>query len=231
MVDENRLGTMKDYRRFVRELIRFYESKSVAEIGVWKGALSYTLMRLHLKRLVLVDPFDPHLPHCSKRNHSQGELDGMYESILKRMPMHCEFYRLESVLAAGIFKDEELDFVFIDANHWQCAEDIDAWWPIVKKGGVLAGDDYVQMPAVRKAVDSRFPNVETSGRVGLILPLLINLHLQIQFHAASSSAEQIQGHIPRFSDSYRQRKFPHILHKLFCNSQPICNLIHQSQIV
>jgi len=165
MVDENRLGSMKDHRKFVCDLVRQYKSKSVVEIGVWKGALSYALMRLHLERLVFVDPFDAHLPHCSKRNHSQWELDGMHEAILKRMPMACEFYRLESVLAAGIFNDEEVDFVFIDGNHDQCAQDIEAWWPKVKKGGVLAGDDYVQLPAVREAVDERFPDAETRGRI------------------------------------------------------------------
>jgi len=149
----------------VAELVRQYQSKSVAEIGVWKGALSRVFMRLDLDRLILVDPFYTELPHCSKHWHSQDELDVLHQNILDMMPSYCEFHRLESVQAAALFKDETLDFVFIDANHYQCAEDIEAWWPKVKQCGVLAGDDYAQFQAVRVAVDTAFPERETEGRV------------------------------------------------------------------
>jgi predicted O-methyltransferase YrrM len=156
---------MRDHRKFVADLVRQYKAKSVAEIGVWQGRLSDVLMRLDLDRLILVDPFDTALPHCSKKWFSQAELDLVYEAILNRIPKHCEFYRLESVLAAGIMKDESLDFVFIDANHYKCAEDIEAWWPKVKQGGVLAGDDYVQIHEVKAAVDVAFPECESHGRI------------------------------------------------------------------
>ena len=156
---------MNDHRKFVADLVLQYKAKSVAEIGVWQGRLSDVFFRLHLDRVILVDPFDPHLPHCSKKSFNQAEMDLMYEAILKRMPRHCEFYRLESVLAAGLFQEETLDFVFIDANHWKCAEDIEAWWPKVKQGGVLAGDDYVQIHEGKAAVDAAFPRCETHGRI------------------------------------------------------------------
>jgi hypothetical protein len=37
-----------------------------------------------------------------------------------------------------------MDFVYLDANHRYDAvrEDLHAWWPKVRKGGMLAGDDY-----------------------------------------------------------------------------------------
>ena len=159
---------MRDHRKFVADLVRQYESKSVAEVGVWQGYLSKVLMRLDLDRLILVDPFDTELPHCSKHWHSQEELDVMAQNILdmmSSMSTNCEFHRLESVIAAALFRDETLDFVFIDANHYKCAEDIEVWWPKVKQGGVLAGDDYAQFPAVKVAVDAHFPRCETEGRI------------------------------------------------------------------
>jgi cephalosporin hydroxylase len=68
--------------------------------------------------------------------------------------------RLPSVEASKLYKDGNLDFVFIDAMHTYDAvkEDIAAWLPKVRVGGVLAGHDY-DWPEVRRAVDEAFPNV------------------------------------------------------------------------
>jgi len=51
--------------------------------------------------------------------------------------------RMKSVDAAKLYEDNSLDFVFIDASHEQkdVEDDIDAWLPKVKEGGMLAGDD------------------------------------------------------------------------------------------
>ena len=54
------------------------------------------------------------------------------------------------------FNDNSLDFVFIDGNHEYefVKEDIGLWRPKVKKGGILAGDDYKDgEQGVVKAVD------------------------------------------------------------------------------
>ena len=46
--------------------------------------------------------------------------------------------------AAEDFKDESLDFVYIDANHEfrYIAEDLAEWTKKVRKGGIVAGHDY-----------------------------------------------------------------------------------------
>jgi SAM-dependent methyltransferase len=50
----------------------------------------------------------------------------------------------DSVKAAEQFEDESLDFVFIDGDHRSdhVFNDLCAWWPKVKPGGLLAGHDY-----------------------------------------------------------------------------------------
>ena len=52
--------------------------------------------------------------------------------------------RARSVDAAKKYPDKSLDFVFIDGDHKYDAvcEDIRAWLPKVKPGGLLAGHDY-----------------------------------------------------------------------------------------
>lgn len=51
---------------------------------------------------------------------------------------------MPSVQAAAMFEDESLDFVFIDADHSPQAvyDDLNAWWPKLRPGGLLAGHDY-----------------------------------------------------------------------------------------
>ena len=46
-----------------------------------------------------------------------------------------------------IFEDESLDFIYIDANHAYdfVVEDINLWFPKLKKGGIFSGHDYLDM--------------------------------------------------------------------------------------
>ena len=70
-----------------------------------------------------------------------------------------------SVEAAKRFEAESVDFVYIDANHSYAfvKEDIQAWLPKVKKGGIIGGHDYdwedkehdMEL-AVKRAVDEAF---------------------------------------------------------------------------
>jgi hypothetical protein len=55
--------------------------------------------------------------------------------------------RCLSKQAVDLFPDESLDFVYIDANHEYSyvVEDIKLWYPKVKKGGIVAGHDYLDI--------------------------------------------------------------------------------------
>ena len=61
--------------------------------------------------------------------------------------------------AAKEFRNQFLDFVFIDASHDydSVLEDIKIWAPKVRKGGLISGHD-INDPAVKKAVDEVFKN-------------------------------------------------------------------------
>jgi len=63
-----------------------------------------------------------------------------------------ELVEKPSVEAAGDFEDGSIDYCFIDADHSEesVAADLRAWWPKLKPGGLLVGDDYMN-PAVAKA--------------------------------------------------------------------------------
>ena len=56
------------------------------------------------------------------------------------------------------FDDESLDFIFIDASHdyQNVYDDIKAWFPKVKKSGIISGHDYSWGEEVKKAVHDFF---------------------------------------------------------------------------
>ena len=67
--------------------------------------------------------------------------------------------RKASLDAVSLYKDNSLDFIFIDAAHdyENVLNDIKSWYPKVKLGtGVIAGHDYTWGPEVKKAVHDFF---------------------------------------------------------------------------
>jgi len=87
---------------------------------------------------------------------------------------HVHMVTSDSVTAARGFIDDVLDFVFLDAGHEypDIEADIRAWWPKVRKGGILAGHDYghPDFPGVAQAVNEHFQNVEGLSDKLLLFP-------------------------------------------------------------
>lgn len=92
--------------------------------------------------------------------------DNMYVSFIKNLSPVAGYFnpvRKTSIEAAKLYEDNSLDFVCIDADHSYkfVKEDILAWLPKVKSGGVLGGDDYyASWPGVTKAVDELLPKAK-----------------------------------------------------------------------
>jgi hypothetical protein len=77
--------------------------------------------------------------------------------------------------AADNFKDESVDFCYVDAGHSYEAvtNDLTAWWPKLRPGSRFAGDDYTKgYPGVQKAVWDFFGprdiKVSRSGRCWIV---------------------------------------------------------------
>jgi len=138
-----------------------------AEIGVQEGLYSETILqKSNLKRLYSID--------CWKSVDKSKYIDianktqlNHYYKLLKTFLRLRKFKKRSRILrefskdASKKFKDESLDFAYIDAQHSYeaCKVDINLWWPKIKKGGVLAGHDYINGMRkegefeVKKAVD------------------------------------------------------------------------------
>lgn len=111
------------------------------------------LSQLAGSKLNLVDPW---LAQDSKlyldiSNVEQQDQDKRYGLVKARMekeyPTRHAIFRTFSVDAAKSphFAENSLDYIYVDARHDYAGvkEDIEAWWPKLKAGGVFAGHDFV----------------------------------------------------------------------------------------
>lgn len=62
--------------------------------------------------------------------------------------------KMSSTFAASLLADNILDWVWIDANHDApyVLEDMNAWWPKLRSGGIFSGHDY-PLPGVYHTVN------------------------------------------------------------------------------
>jgi FkbM family methyltransferase len=117
-----------------------------AEIGVEQGAFSEVICKNpNVKKLYSIDAWKAYRGY---RDHvRQEKLDGFFNATKERLKNYnSEIIRKFSVDAANDFLDERLDFVYIDANHdyKHVTEDLELWSRKVKKGGIVAGHDYIR---------------------------------------------------------------------------------------
>ena len=86
-----------------------------------------------------------------------------FRANMKALGYYPVIMRLESLEAAKLFPDGFLDLVYIDGDHFRIAEDIDAWTPKVKAGGILCGHDW-QTKHIRECVKKHFPDVKLASQ-------------------------------------------------------------------
>jgi len=144
------------------------DARVMVEVGVAFGYhaedILHTLPQL---RYFGVDPYladyDPKdrfvrdLSRLLKEDDRQRAMDRLFDVVskkLERFGERAQLLREPSRVAADRFEDGALDLVFIDGDHRfeAVAEDIASWWPKLRPGGVLCGDDY-HWEGVKRAVD------------------------------------------------------------------------------
>jgi hypothetical protein len=86
---------------------------------------------------------------------------GLYETFLKNIePVKHIITPIRELSWDGAkhYEDKSLDFIFIDAAHdyESVKKDINAWFPKLKDGGIIAGHDYTWCDDVKKAVNEFF---------------------------------------------------------------------------
>ena len=157
-----------EYIDSVIKLIKDYHCQVVAEIGVFRGVLAKEVIeRCCLQRYYLIDPWRPFGGEGAQSYVeviTQDQWDDMCQQIYVELGVCPEvrIIRLDSIRATRLFEPElrfrPLDMVFIDADHSyeHVKQDIEAWYPLIKKGGIISGHDYGSYQGVIRAVNERF---------------------------------------------------------------------------
>jgi len=143
------------------------------EIGVQRATFSELILsEWSGTKLYSIDPWmefdDP--GYEDKANVEDSAQEANFQQTqqrLKRFGERSEIIRKTSLEGADDFENASLDFVYIDAQHHYEAvvEDLAAWFPKVRAGGLIAGHDYLDglidgdLFGVRRAVDE-FANRE-----------------------------------------------------------------------
>lgn len=149
------MNTMLDETRL--DLAKLFTGVGV-EIGVAEGWYSSKIMELgNVSKMFGVDPYRRHTGYIDYTKDSTFlRLKTNAHARLDKYPNY-RFIEKSSIDAVFWVKDEYLDFVYIDGDHSYeaCLKDIKAWWPKLKPGGIMAGDDYMKSDRDLKYYDVR----------------------------------------------------------------------------
>lgn len=137
----------------------------IVEVGSWKGRSSaYMAVEIvNSNKRIKFDCVDTWLGSPNEEHHQQDQLvkeDKLYDLFLSNIEPVKDIInpvRMSSMDASKLYEDKSIDVVFIDACHdYECVkEDITAWLPKVKTGGIISGHD-IDWPGVNKAIHEIF---------------------------------------------------------------------------
>lgn len=139
----------QDRSVWIKNINKFISGGRGVEIGVFKGDFSKEILHSWNGTLYMVDVWSPlgeEYIDCSNHAFHHDAYKNAIENI-KGYEERAIMIRANSKTASEMFQDESLDFIFIDANHAYdyVVEDINLWFPKLKKGGVFSGHDYILM--------------------------------------------------------------------------------------
>lgn len=115
-----------------------------AEVGIDRGEFSEKICEAGLG-LYAIDPWLAYGDYDGTGN--QKWFDSSYKHAQKVLSIYpkAKIIRKTSMEAVSDYPDGSLDFVYLDGNHQfkYIAEDVYEWSKKIKKGGAIAGHDYI----------------------------------------------------------------------------------------
>lgn len=144
---ENKIINHRD--DLIKNLSNLIGKGTGVEIGVFKGEFSKKILNLWDGTLYMVDVWRPLGKEYEDASNHSVHVDAYQQTMenIKGLEDKGIMIRATSEVASNIFQDNSLDFIYIDANHAYdfVVKDIELWFPKLKKGGVFAGHDYINM--------------------------------------------------------------------------------------
>ena len=135
-------------KNFINE--RTEELKIGAEVGVAFGSNMKTILEgTDIEKLFGIDCYSEDnwdLSGTLDAKKEFGSFDGLHEHVSRFLSSYgkrAQLIRMTSEEASKKFKDNSLDFVFIDGDHFDIENDVKYWEPKVRDGGYIMGHDWM----------------------------------------------------------------------------------------
>lgn len=139
------------------------DGSHIVEVGSWKGRsaafMAVEIINSNKKiKFDCVDTWKGSIEHETYDVITEEKLYDVFLSNIEPVKHIINPIRMTSIEASKLYKDNSLDFVFIDASHEyeDVKADILSWLPKVKIGGILAGHDYNTFEGVNRSVNEIF---------------------------------------------------------------------------
>lgn len=169
IVGQENFAQQPFYDYLVNDFLK--DGMKVVEVGVCTGkSITYLANGLINKKIKLdlygIDHFlgSPEHVNMIFKDQIADNKEYLYHLCVDNLKK-CNVYdyvslmKIDSVNGASKFQNEFFDVIIIDADHSYegVKQDIDAWLPKLKPGGIIAGDDYnTGWSGVIQAVDEKF---------------------------------------------------------------------------
>lgn len=158
------------YRRDIKLLFTDISKVVAVELGVAEGYFATDIATWGVKKIYAVDMWESHPEIPGDAGQEQYWHNANYAAARKRLdPLPNVVILRGPTTAMAQLINEELDFVNVDACHsYECVKaDIEAYWPKLKKGGIIAFHDHeMRQYGVKQAV------AEHARKLGLTVYLL-----------------------------------------------------------
>jgi len=174
-----------DFQRLYTLVINKLPNNShIVEIGAWKGSSTAFLAVeiINSGKNIKLDVIDTwkgsndgaFSAYVDDLKNNNGDIFNLFKKNLEPVKHIINPIQMPSEEAYKLYKDNSLDFVFLDGNHNydSVKNDIIFWSTKIKKGGFIGGHDYhhKDLPGVTKAVDEFFINITIIGGDGISTP-------------------------------------------------------------
>ncbi len=141
-------------------------------MGTWDGKNAKKLRKLFPDaHLYLVDPYLPYPSYLSDGfpiSITPEKYEKFYQEVCEYFKEDPKTTMIRAPSLEGIYQaPDNLDLVFIDGDHSykHAKQDILAWQPKMRPGGLLTGHDFSPAyPGVMQAVEECFPNRFVVGK-------------------------------------------------------------------
>lgn len=149
-----------NYPELYQSVVAKFTEGNFIEIGSWKGrSAAYMAVEIFNSEkninFYCVDTWKGSVEH-EEMDCIKG--DSLYKEFMNNIQPVSDIIkpiRKSSIEASKDFEDNFFDFIFIDAAHdyESVKQDLLAWYPKLKKGGIFAGHDYHPFWGVYNAVN------------------------------------------------------------------------------